>query len=75
MSAMTEDQARLTLEDALAALLDAEEHWRCAALRLTQRMRTQDEADILAEINAGRVALRQASAHLVQWHPNRKQPA
>lgn len=72
MSATPDDQTRLTLEDALAALLDAEEHWRCAALRLTMRMRTQAEVEILTEINAGRAAMQRARAHLTRWHPNRR---
>ena len=72
MSATPDDQMRLTLEDALAALLDAEEHWRCAALRLMNQMRTQTEVEILTEINAGRVAVQRAKAHLAHWHPNRR---
>jgi hypothetical protein len=71
MSATTEDQIRLDLEYVLASLLDAEEHWRCAALRLTQRMRTLDEAEILAELNAGRVAIVNAKTGIAKLHPDR----
>lgn len=71
MSATPEDQIRLDIEEVLASLLDAEEHWRCAALRLTQRMRTLDEAEILGELNAGRVAIVKAKTALAQLHPNR----
>lgn len=71
MSATAEDQVRLDLEEVLASLLDAEEHWRCAALRLTQRMRTLDESEILAELNAGRVAVITAKTKLVKLHPDR----
>jgi hypothetical protein len=71
MSATAEDQGRLDLEEVLASLLDAEEHWRCAALRLTQRMRTLDEAEILAELNAGRAAVIQAKTNLAKLHPDR----
>ena len=71
MSATAEDQVRLDLEEVLASLLDAEEHWRCAALRLTQRMRTLDESEILAELNAGRVAVIKAKTDLVKLHPDR----
>jgi hypothetical protein len=72
MSATAEDQERLDLEEVLASLLDAEEHWRCAALRLTQRMRTLDESEILAELNAGRVAVVKAKTALAQRHPNHR---
>jgi hypothetical protein len=71
MSATAEDQVRLDLEEVLASLLDAEEHWRCAALRLTQRMRTLDEAEILTELNAGRVAVVNAKTRLAKLHPDR----
>jgi len=71
MSATTEDQVRLDIEEVLASLLDAEEHWRCAALRLTQRMRTLDEAEILTELNAGRAAVIKAKTGIAKFHPDR----
>jgi len=71
MSATAEDQVRLDLEEVLASLLDAEEHWPCASLRLTQRMRTLDEAEILTELNAGRAAVIKAKAGIARLHPDR----
>ncbi len=69
MSARSEDAPRLALEDALGALADAQERLRCAALRITQRMRTQEEVEILSEINLSRAALERAKRHLSRWHP------
>lgn len=70
MSATAADQGRLILEDALAALLAAEERLRCCALRITSRMRTLAEADKVRELNAARCDLRRAQAHLLKLHPN-----
>jgi hypothetical protein len=71
MSATAADQPRLDLENVLAALLDSEEHLRCASLRLTSRMRTVDEAEILTEINVARAAMQRAKSGLVKIHPDR----
>lgn len=69
MAATAHDRPRLTLEDALGALADADEHARCAALRLTNRARTLEEGEIIEEIIAVRDALRRARAHICHWHP------
>lgn len=69
MTAKSEDRPRLHVEDALGAIADAQERLRCVALRITQRMRTQEEVEILSEINLGRAALERARQHLSQWHP------
>lgn len=71
-STTAEDEQRLIVEDALAAVLDAEERCRCVALRITQRMRTTAEADEAAEINKARMAMRRAQGHLLKLHPNRR---
>lgn len=69
MTATAHDRPRLTLEDALAAIADADEHARCAALRLTNRARTLEEGEIIEEIIAVRDALRRLRSHLSTWHP------
>ena len=58
------DALRLALEDAQGAILGVEERLRCVALRVTQRMRTQAEAEEVSELNAGRCELRQALRHI-----------
>lgn len=70
MSATRDDQPRLTLEDAIGALCDADEHLRCVALRITSRMRTEVEFGDLSEINGARRALQRVREHLGRWHPN-----
>ena len=70
MAATASDRPRLTLEDALGALADANEHTRCAALKLESRSRlTLDDADVIQELNAARVALRRLREHLTMYHP------
>lgn len=69
MSATLSDRPRLRLEDALAAISDADDHAHCAALRLTNRARTVEEAEIIQEIIAIRSALRRARNYIAACHP------
>jgi hypothetical protein len=71
MTATYADRPRLQLEDAIAALLDADEHARCAYLRLRARARTLDEKEIIEEIGLVREALSRAHHHIVAYHPQR----
>lgn len=73
MSAVTEpDRQRLALEDVLPLLSAADEHLRCALLKLTQWARTNYEKEIIMEVLDARVAARQAVVRLSQYHPNHK---
>ena len=69
MTSTLADRPRLELEDALAALCDADQHAHAAALRLTNRARTEEEADIIREIIAVRNAIRRARDHVAACHP------
>lgn len=69
MSATLSDRPRLSLEDCLAALLAADQHCHAAALRLTNRARTVEEAEIIAEIIAARGDLRRLRDQLAACHP------
>jgi hypothetical protein len=74
MSARSEEQGRLDIEDALGALGDAQERLRCVALRVTSRMRTVAEAEELVEVNAARAALTRVQGFLVGRHPQGRTP-
>ena len=69
VSARSEDPLRLHIEDALGAIADAQERLRCVSLRITHKMRTQEEAELLSELNLGRAALERAKQHLSRLHP------
>ena len=71
MTALLTDRPRLVLEDALAAVLDADEHAHAAVLRLVNRARTAEEAEIITEMIAVRRALRQARNNIAAYHPQR----
>lgn len=69
MTAKATDRPRLQLEDALAAVCEADECARVAALRLTNRARTDEEAEIIQEILGVRIALREVRHYLRSYHP------
>ena len=57
------------LEDALGALVDAQECLRCVALRMTSRMRTVAESEDVHEINLARTAIERTRRYLAAQHP------
>lgn len=71
MAATTEaDRTRLLLEEAAALLSGADEHLRCALLKLSQWARTDYEKEIIIEVLDARTEARRASVTIAQLHPN-----
>ncbi len=69
MAATTDtDRLRLTVENVLANLAEADDSQRVALMRLVQRARTQDEADIITEILTARQAVTRAKTVLMTLH-------
>jgi hypothetical protein len=64
MSAATTDQARITIEEALAWLVDADDRCRVAMLRLSQWAKTEEEGDILQEVFQARRAVAHAKQEI-----------
>jgi len=70
MTANSHDAARNEIENAVACIIDADEHLRCAALKLANWARTDLEADVLREIVAARRIIANARRHAVSIHPD-----
>lgn len=72
MSARASDRPRLALEDILALQARAEDHLRVAMLKLAQWVRTDEEGDILMEVQAARVKVNEAQSELARYHRDYK---
>ncbi len=64
------DKFRLDVENALAFLVRAENHYRAAMLKLAQIARTDVEGDILMEVQQARIETNHAREQISQLHIN-----
>ena len=58
------------LDNALAALTEADDHLRCIATNCANRARTDFEQGLANEAMEGRKALARLKEHLASIHPN-----
>ena len=63
-------KALWALEDILAALVSADTRTRIVVERITNRLKTIDEANDVHELQRARADIKAAKAELAGWHPS-----
>jgi len=64
------DKQRRAVEDIIAGMIGADEHLRCALLKLVQWARTDYEQGIINEVLDARKEMLKAQTRLLNFHPD-----